>query len=373
MDSLEVSNPLERTMVYEATVEQRPISGTLELTPLCNMNCDMCYVRLSPEELKVHGSLQSMDEWVRLAEEMADQGVLFLLLTGGEPLLYPRFRELYLKLMNMGFILTINTNGTLIDEDWADFFGENRPRRINITLYGTKPEVYGDLCHYPAGYEKTIQAIRLLQERGVDVKINGSVTTRNAADCCKLSEIAKELHVVSHTDAYMYPAHRERSRDFQADTRFSPEETAKLDLEIQKAEKTPESYKRTVIQTLTAFHRTGPGKEQPGKIHCRAGRSTFIITWNGMMRPCVMLNTIDIPVFEKGFAASWKELTSYAQEVRLSPKCQACEYRNVCTVCAASALHEEGAVDAVPEYICRYTKEKIRLMEIEAAGWQKKA
>ena len=39
----------------------------------------------------------------------------------------------------MGMILTINTNGTLIDETWADFFAQHPPRRINITLYGRKP------------------------------------------------------------------------------------------------------------------------------------------------------------------------------------------------------------------------------------------
>ena len=56
-------------------------------------------------------------EWIRLAREARDQGMLYLLLTGGEPFLYPGFRELYEKLAGMGLILSINTNGALIDAE----------------------------------------------------------------------------------------------------------------------------------------------------------------------------------------------------------------------------------------------------------------
>ena len=67
---------------------------------------------------------------------MQKAGTVFLLLTGGEPLLFPDFKTLYRRLRNLGMILTINTNGTLLDEAWADFFATYPPRRINITLYG---------------------------------------------------------------------------------------------------------------------------------------------------------------------------------------------------------------------------------------------
>ena len=77
------------------------------------------------------------------------------LLTGGEPLLFPGFKELYIELQKMGMILTINTNGTLIDEEWADFFQKYKPRRMNITLYGADDQAYEQLCHYPGGFQKT--------------------------------------------------------------------------------------------------------------------------------------------------------------------------------------------------------------------------
>ena len=66
------------------------------------------------------GRLRTKGEWIKLAHQMKDAGTLFLLLTGGEPLLFPGFKEVYIELQKMGMILTINTNGTLIDEEWAD-------------------------------------------------------------------------------------------------------------------------------------------------------------------------------------------------------------------------------------------------------------
>lgn len=143
----------EKYLIEKAACSHVPLNASLELLPLCNMNCDMCYVRLSRAEMESQGRLRSADEWLALAEQR-DAGTLFILLTGGEPLLYPEFRTVYLGLRRMGMILTVNTNGTLVDEEWAEFFAEHPPRRINITLYGTDEETYEKLCHYPGGFEK---------------------------------------------------------------------------------------------------------------------------------------------------------------------------------------------------------------------------
>ena len=74
---------MELAMMRKAAAMRRPIHGSLELTPLCNMNCDMCYIRLSPTEMAARGKLRTVNEWIALSEQMQRSGVLFLLLTGG--------------------------------------------------------------------------------------------------------------------------------------------------------------------------------------------------------------------------------------------------------------------------------------------------
>lgn len=52
-------------------------------------------------------------------------------------------------------IVTVNTNGTLLNEDWATFFAKNPPRRVNVTLYGASGETYKSLCGDETGYGKS--------------------------------------------------------------------------------------------------------------------------------------------------------------------------------------------------------------------------
>ena len=226
MELLDNPTTLERMLLDRAKRVRTPANGSIELLPLCNMNCDMCYVRLSRREMESQGRLRAPEEWLEIGRQMKASGVLFLLLTGGEPFLYPEFRKVYLGLRQMGMILTINTNGTLIDEDLAAFFGKYKPRRVNITLYGADDGAYERLCHYPGGYAKTLRGIRLLREQGVDVKVGGSLTPANQKDLDRLLDLEQELGVPVRVDTYMLPAVRERSLPYDQQSRLEPEAAA---------------------------------------------------------------------------------------------------------------------------------------------------
>lgn len=357
------TNTIEKAMLRRASAAQRPITGTLELLPICNMNCDMCYIRLSRTEMEKKGRMRTADEWISMGEEMERAGVLFLLLTGGEPLLFPDFRRLYLSLRERGIILTVNTNGTLIDADWAAFFGENKPRRINITLYGADDRAYETLCHYPGGFEKTVQGIRLLKERGVDVKINGSVTKSNRNDMEKIYSIGRELGAPVHMDTYMLPGIHERKLPFEAQSRLEPEEAAAAEMEMLRNEMNPEDLRMYVQQMLLQIKKEGNVYSEG--ITCMAGNCSFAVNWQGEMRPCVTLEEPSVPVFETGFESAWQQISEKVKAYRVNEKCRQCRLRPVCKTCVASARLETGEYDGLPEYLCRYAREYIRLLKDE--------
>lgn len=357
------TNTIEKAMLCRASAAQRPITGTLELLPICNMNCDMCYIRLSRTEMEKKGRMRTADEWISMGEEMERAGVLFLLLTGGEPLLFPDFRRLYLSLRERGIILTVNTNGTLIDADWAAFFGENKPRRINITLYGADDRAYEMLCHYPGGFEKTVQGIRLLKERGVDVKINGSVTKSNRNDMEKIYAIGRELGAPVHMDTYMLPGIHERKLPFEAQSRLEPEEAAAAEMEMLRNEMNPEDLRMYVQQMLLQIKKEGNVYSEG--ITCMAGNCSFAVNWQGEMRPCVTLEEPSVPVFETGFESAWQQISEKVKAYRVNEKCRQCRLRPVCKTCVASARLETGEYDGLPEYLCRYAREYITLLKDE--------
>lgn len=351
----------EKRILSRAAKLQCPVNGTLELLPLCNMACDMCYIHRSRSEVEAGGGLRSADEWIRLGREMARAGVLFLLLTGGEPLLFPDFRKLYTELKKLGMILTVNTNGTLLDKDWADFFREHTPRRINITLYGADDSAYETLCHYPGGFTKTIRGIRLLRERGVAVKINGSMTRANRSDMEAIYHIGRELDVPVHMDTYMLPGLGERNLPFEQQARLLPEDAAAADLYMRKMEMAPEAFAGYAQDILARTKQRDVS--YPDQITCLAGNCSFAVGWRGEMRPCVTFEEPSVPVFEMGFEAAWKEISRVAKTLKVSDSCARCPLRPACKTCPASARLETGSYDGVPEYLCRYTKEFVRLLE----------
>ena len=110
---------------------------------LAGFPCRMCYIhKRANDQTAIQGELSASD-WINYAKEAQKSGMLLLLLTGGEPLLRPDFREIYTACINLGILISINTNGTLIDESMVEFFKKNPPLRVNLTLYGASPEAIG--------------------------------------------------------------------------------------------------------------------------------------------------------------------------------------------------------------------------------------
>ena len=82
---------------FKAREKNLPISNSFELTPLCNLDCKMCYVHLQREQM--HGAeLLTTEQWKDIMRQSIDAGMMFATLTGGECLTYPGFDELYLFL-----------------------------------------------------------------------------------------------------------------------------------------------------------------------------------------------------------------------------------------------------------------------------------
>lgn len=353
---------LEKNMIKYAAAKSVPINGSFELLPLCNMNCKMCYVRLSREEMEQKGRLRTAEEWLSLAEQMQKAGTLFLLLTGGEPLMYPDFKKLYLGLKKLGVYITVNTNGTLLNEEWADFFAANKPRRINMTLYGADEKAYADLCRYPDGFEKTMNALKLLKERNVPVKINFSATRDNVSFLDEIYKIGKELDMLVETDTYMIPALKERDLPIYEQSRLAPEQAAAARFEIMRYDRTPEMAHEYIDAVLKL---TEENNNYPDGVSCLAGNCGFTVNWKGEMKPCVTFDKPAVSVFDVGFEEAWRQISQKIKEFRLNPQCVSCNLRVVCPVCVATAKLETGGYDGVPEYLCRYAKETVRLFREE--------
>ena len=202
---------LGKYLEQQAYAEKIPLKGTFELTARCNFNCNMCYVHLTEQQIKSIGCELSNEQWLEIARQARDAGMLYLTLTGGEVFARPGFRELYQKLHDMGFLIYINSNGTMIDEETVQWLKQQSPVRVNITLYGASRETYRRICGHADGYDRAMHAIHLLQDAGIPVVSNASMIPENACDLEKIMSVGKELNINTRVATYMFPPMR-RSR-----------------------------------------------------------------------------------------------------------------------------------------------------------------
>lgn len=338
----------------QADKKSIPLSGAFELTSRCPLDCKMCYVHRKENDCEAIKREKSTEWWLKLAEEAKNAGMFMLLLTGGEPLLRRDFEEIYLKAKKMGILVSVNTNGLLIDDDKVKFFADNPPQKLNITLYGASKETYRELCGNGGAYEKVTAAITKLKQAGISVKLNFTATQYNFHDAQKIYEFAENLEIPVQTVSYMFPPVRVGG---EAD-RMTPEESARVHFESKLLEIGSERLaKHLELKEKTKINADfSEGGEQ---IPCRAGLSTFWVTWDGKMSPCGMMTK---PVFEiDSFDDAWERVKEARAGIILPPKCKGCELRKYCDMCAAVTLAETGDFSGVPEYLCRKAAEYKKL------------
>lgn len=332
-----------------------PIAGNFELTSRCNFNCRMCYVhdQQTPDAL-------SAAEWIKIGEEAKAQGMFFLLLTGGEPLLRGDFKEIYTALSEMGLLISINTNASLIDDEMYEFFVKHPPLRMNISLYGGSNEAYRELCGLPA-CETVKKNICRIHEAGISVKINSSITPYNVSEIEEIYAFGQVCRVPVTATTYMFPPVRVNGCKYgEAPARFNAEEAAAYMLKCREQYLTVEQLKQAAVGILPDEELCC--SEEGENMRCRAGKTAFWITWDGRMLPCGMFPIEGFSIREYGFTRAWEETRALTKTVMLPKECTACPKKNSCAACAAACIAETGASSTCPDYICRLTHEYDRLL-----------
>lgn len=331
-----------------------PVGGNFELTARCNFNCPMCYVHKKDGE--VEGELTGQ-QWIDLAEQARDEGMMFALLTGGEPFVRKDFFDIYGAMKEMGLMVSINSNGSMISGSIRERLLADPPFRINVSLYGGCEQTYSSMCGQSM-FRDVVENVRALKEAGVDVRLNVSITPYNLGDLEDIFRISRELGVHAKATSYMYPPIR---LDGDKSHRLSAEEAAQAMVDWDLLRFTPEEFaqRAKALKSFEAVEQRECVADLHEGVRCRAGSTSCWLTWDGRMLPCGMMPGPQTRPLEQGFAAAWRELRELTRQIRTPSKCTECPSRPVCCTCAAVCLGETGRTDQVPEYVCRMTAQQI--------------
>lgn len=356
-----MNNNIEKVLLEQAKRTRSALNATFELLPVCNLDCKMCYIRTDMEMVRENGGLLPVEKWLNLAKEMRKAGVLFLLLTGGEVFLYPEFRTLYERLIRMGFVLTINTNATMISEEMVAWLSQYRPRCVSISLYGASNQTYKALCGQKGMFDRVDWAIRALRQANITVECKMLVNPLNENDMEACVDYCNALDIPFEMANYTFPPTRKLKTGEQI--RFTPAQAVECGFKINQLMTASENQNEVILERLVKYRkgREISGCQQYG-FSCTAANSACWITWQGRMTPCAMLNEPYTLPFKIGFEAAWNELKLKSDQVKLCTECSFCDKRSVCNVCPASCYAETGFIDGQSKYHCEMTKLQIEKM-----------
>jgi radical SAM protein with 4Fe4S-binding SPASM domain len=342
-----------------------PLMGQFELTPRCNLQCKMCYICRKVNDSEALDKEKTTEQWIRLAKEAKEAGMLYLLLTGGEVFLRPDFRQIYEELAVMGFNIEIYTNATMITEEVAEWLGKMPPSRVGVTLYGASPETYARVCGDADGFNRAVGGIDRLLAAGITVQLRTTVIRSNVSDFEGIARFAKKRGLKLDYTSYITPPRVGKISSFKTE-RLSPDELAEFEifadrcLEELHLKRRSEGFRDNDAVGYEAGSK-GREEENLGALACGAGQAMFWVTWDGLMTPCPAISSLGVIPFEKGFTNAWSELNRLSSSVPVCQTCKGCNLREYCFQCPGDLKSEGGHFDKPAEYFCELAQRRAQL------------
>lgn len=183
-----------------AVKQGKLLSAELELTRACNYRCIYCYAA-EPGGVDVSNEL-TFDEICNILDQVAELGARKIILLGGEPLIYPRLKEVLDHIYNKGMVAEIFTNGALVTDKMAEMLA-SYPVRMIVKLNTMDPELHDRLTGMKGSLDISFRAIERLKNAGYDKLKNmlGATTilaTSNLAEAAGMRRWMREQDLLPY-------------------------------------------------------------------------------------------------------------------------------------------------------------------------------
>ena len=284
-------------------------------------------------------------------------GTLWVLITGGEPLLREDFFDIYIMLKKKGLLVSVFTNACLVTQAHIDLFKQYPPRDIEVSVYGASRETYEEVTRKPGSYALFRRGLDLLLNSGVKVRMKAMALRSNINELPEIAHFCRQ-----YTCDYFrfdpllhlrYDGDQKRNVEIKLE-RLSPEEIVAIEQADEERSANLQKNCNELIQPeneLTACNHL---------FHCGAGQGSFSVSYDGYFRLCSTLHhPQSLYDLRKGtLAQAWNEFTLQVRDLRSSDQkfletCRVCPIVNLCLWCPANAYLECGQMDGWSEYFCQ--------------------
>lgn len=317
---------LMEEIVQRAHDQGVPLGVQLDVTYRCNERCIHCYL-----DHRDHGEMTT-GEIRAVLNQLADAGVFFLTLSGGEVFMRMDFFDIVEYARSLMFCVKVKTNAFMIRDREAQRLRDLAVQDVQVSIYSHRPEVHDAITLLPGSLRRSIAGIRLLRSYGVKVKIANVLMALNLNDYAGVQALAKELGAEYTIDPTITP--------------MMDGNRSVLRLGLGMTQVRDVFHNADLVGDVDAFcaEPTAVSSDALDEVPCSAGHTACYISPYGDVFPCVQFPLPSGNVRRQRFIDIWRfspqlnEVRSIA--VRDLPVCSGCSHAASCSRCPGLAYME---------------------------------
>lgn len=304
-----------------------------ELLSSCNFECPFCYiVGHSPKRVF------DLDRALTLVPEFVDAGTVQVILTGGEPLIHPRFTEIYRSLRSAGLFVSLYTNLSVVSEHTFETLKEMPPYGVEVSIYGDSEDAY-ERATGRRVFRRTLANLDRVLELGIDLLCKTPVTSLTASSIPWIRSWCEQ-----HSIPYLASPNIEAGLDGADLSRYSLRGSAFVmaeRLRIDEACSVTAEAMKDARDPAIAYN-------------CGVGKVGAYLGYDGILSFCARMRSRGFSVYDHSVSDAWQLLINEVvqEEGRPIRGCDpACIARTICRMCPALAiLHPDGEYRVDPKY-----------------------
>jgi AdoMet-dependent heme synthase len=352
-------------------------SVSWNLTQRCNLECAHCYMS-AHAGADTRGELTT-GECRRVMDEIAAVNPnVFMILTGGEPLLRKDIWDVAGYAAEKRFTTVFGTNGVALRETEARRMREHGVLGASISLDSTDRVKHDAFRRLPGAWDGAVRATRVLSDEGLDFSLHMSVTDWNVGEVPAMVDLAKQLG--AKVLNFFFLVRTGRGRDLTDIDAAEYERILTWLARAQGAGQGPPSFVRRMLgmaeapapppfedpwstpvgradgllirakcaphfrRILWELNPSSPLLKNYAHGSCPAGKYYCRITPEGDVTPCPYMPVSAGNLRDTGFAELWRSAPVFddLRDPKLGGRCGACEFSKICGGCRCRAYATYG-------------------------------
>ncbi|WP_407420152.1 radical SAM/SPASM domain-containing protein [Barnesiella intestinihominis] len=346
------SNTIDTQEFLSKYYKERPFPTSIhvEIASECNERCIHCYI---PHEFKQ--DLMDENLFNLVLSQAIELNLLHITISGGEPMLHPRFIDFMRKCREADMSVNILSNLTLLNNEMIEEMKLNPLLSVQTSIYSMQENIHDGITHQKGSLNKTVASVIKLIENHIPVQISCPILKNNVNSYREVKEWAVKHNISAGIDYSIIAQYNHNKKNINC--RLSIEELKNFISEQFSSD----SLFRDEIEKEITERRKKTGDDYI----CSICNSSICIGPNGNVFPCVgwsskILGNIKSQSLQDVWMKS--EAVKQLRAIRFKDfvNCRNCSSKDFCTICMVRNSNESSSGDQfeLNQYFCDMAKIK---------------